>query len=294
MRCAACGHTWYVSPHLVLDRPADAGPATFVAGGEAQDGGLTREQIERVRQASQPPLSTAAKARAKQAERQRRERVRKAAMTWGIAAGALAAAALLSLAFRQDVARIWPNAASAYAAIGMPVNVVGLEFSQIDVSKTFDGPTPIIVVSGKVRNITRAAMKPPTLRFSLRDDNGDELTHWMSDLPGAPIQPGGARPFRSTYDSPPLTAADLEATFATPAEIAAENSPRAHPAPAAAAPSANKEALDFDGDGRAAEGGPEEPYTHIDPPASYKAAPDGLAPRLPPEPASGLARAPHG
>src|SRR5262245_19620349 len=102
VRCAACGHTWYVSPHLVLDRPADASPAAFIGGAELQDGGLTREQVERVRQTSATPMSTAARARAKQAERRKQEQARQAAVAWGVAGGALALTMGAGLLLRQD------------------------------------------------------------------------------------------------------------------------------------------------------------------------------------------------
>jgi len=285
----------------VLDRLAEGGSlpqggAAPVSEGPASEGGLTREQIERVRRAAVQPLSTAAMARARQAERQKQERVRQAAISWGVAGGALLLTSVLGVLFRQDVARIWPNAASAYAAIGMPVNVVGLEFSQIEVAKTFDGPTPILAVSGAVRNISRDLKKPPVLRFSLRDENGEEVSHWMLELPGTPIQPGGARRFRSTFDNPAVAAADLEATFATPREIAAENAPRVHPAHAktVAAASADTEA-DFDDGGPAPEGGPEEPLAPAAATAgAHGGGRDGLAPRLPPEPAAAPRARPHG
>ena len=221
MRCAACGHSWYVAPQLVLSQPADAAMATFVEG-PASQGGLTREQIERQRQAAAPPLSTAARARARQVERQKKERIKQAAIAWGVAGGALALSASLALGMRQDIAKMWPNTASAYAAIGMPVNITGLEFNQISVTKTQDGPTPMIVISGAVKNVSHAPKKSPVLRFSLRDDHGEELTHWMEELGDTPLPAGVSRPFRSSLDNPPPAASDLEATFATPAEIAKE------------------------------------------------------------------------
>jgi predicted Zn finger-like uncharacterized protein len=285
VRCAACGHSWFVAPQLVLDRPADAAPATFVEAPPQDDGGLTREQIERARQATQKPLSAAAMARAKQVERQRKEKIKQAAIAWSGAAGALALTLTLGVVLRQDVARIWPNTASVYATIGMPVNITGLEFSQIDVAKTFDGPTPMIVVTGSVKNVSRGVKAAPSIRFALRDETGEELTHWIADLPGEALQPGAARTFRSTLDAPISSAVDLEARFATKSELLAE-AEQLRPRPKAKPEANDHQIVESEGH-HDPEGGPEELITPLMPPDAFSGANDGLAPRLPAEPARG-------
>ncbi|MGH6951131.1 MAG: MJ0042-type zinc finger domain-containing protein, partial [Vitreimonas sp.] len=77
VRCAACGFSWFAEPHLELRAGADA-PPRLVEAPRAQDP-LTRERVERLRRAAEQPgpaPSAAAKFRAQQAERMRRERTR--------------------------------------------------------------------------------------------------------------------------------------------------------------------------------------------------------------------------
>jgi CRP/FNR family nitrogen fixation transcriptional regulator len=113
---------------------------------------LTRDQVERMRLAqSGMGASPVAKLRQQQADRERRDRVRVAIGAWAGAGAALVASAAGAVVFREDISEMWPNAAGAFAAVGLDVNVYGLEFSDLDIDRTFEGPTPVLVVKGAVR-----------------------------------------------------------------------------------------------------------------------------------------------
>lgn len=216
VRCAACSHTWHVEPQLVLG--ADAAP-----GGDAEPP-LTRERVERLRraaaQASAPPQSSAAKFRAMQAERQRRGRVRAAAIAWGATGVALAATTTSAVAFREDVARVWPKSASAYAAVGLDVNIYGLEFVDLQVEHVFDGPEPVLVVRGAVANQGLSDRPAPVLRFGLRNGQSREIQHVLARMTSPTVPGGGAAPFEIRIENASVDAADIEATFASTAEAA--------------------------------------------------------------------------
>lgn len=68
----------------------------------------------------------------------RRERVRASLVTWGATGAAIAATAAGVVAVRQDVAELWPNSASAFTALGLDVNVYGLEIMDLQVARDFD------------------------------------------------------------------------------------------------------------------------------------------------------------
>lgn len=225
VRCAACGFSWFAEPQLELRTAADTAP---------QGEPLTRERVERLRRAAEQPgpaPSAAAKFRAQQAERMRRERVRAAAVVWTATGAALAASATGMVAFRQDVAEVWPRSASAYAALGLDVNIYGLEFYDLTVERAFDGPTPILLVSGEVRNIGREDKLVPPVRVSLRDSSSHEIFEIVNQISEEPVPAGGAVPFQIRVDNPPSDAADLEASFASFAELSlAAGMPRVSPA----------------------------------------------------------------
>jgi len=216
VRCAACGFSWFAEPHLELRTSADAPEAVRAEAPPAQEP-LTRERVERLRRAAEQPgpaPSAAAKFRAQQADRMRRERARAAAVVWTATGAALAASATGMVAFRQDVAEVWPRSASAFAALGLDVNVYGLEFYDLAVERAFDGPTPILLVSGEVRNIGRDDKLVPPVRVSLRDTRSQEIFELVNAITDQPIQAGASVPFQIRVENPPADAVDLEATFA--------------------------------------------------------------------------------
>jgi predicted Zn finger-like uncharacterized protein len=220
VRCAACSHTWFCQGHLLLDQTAPEDLLPAPSGPERTP--LTRDQVERMRLAqSGMGASPVAKLRQERAERERRDRVRVAIGAWTGAGVALAASAASAVVFREDIASMWPNAASAFAAVGLDVNVYGLEFSDLDIDRTYEGPTPVLVVRGSVRNIAGDQKTAPPLRLALRDAKGEEIYSWLVRVDAASIKPGGAAPFTAVLDNPPSQAADLEVTFATPKEAAA-------------------------------------------------------------------------
>jgi predicted Zn finger-like uncharacterized protein len=164
VRCAACGHSWFAEPggsDVAIEPEKIAKPEP-----------LTRERVERLRRAAEQPgpaPSAAAKFRAQQAERMRRERARAAIAAWGATGAAVAASMAGMVVFRQDVAEVWPNSATAYAAVGLDVNVYGLEFFDLAVQRENDGATPILLISGEVQNISREGKIVPPVRVTLRD-----------------------------------------------------------------------------------------------------------------------------
>jgi predicted Zn finger-like uncharacterized protein len=293
VRCAACSHTWFAQPALVLSQAADTGEDA------APRGALTREQVERMRRG--PPAfgqqtgSPSARLKAQQMERERKQRVRAAIGAWGGAGAAVAAAATGAVLLREDIAGVWPQAAGAYAAVGLDVNVYGLEFADLQIERVYDGPTPTLVVSGAIRNIGGDEKPAPPLRFALQDANGAEVYHWVMRIDGRALAPGGSVPFSSTIDNPPLQAANLEATFASAREardaLQAGHAPRPPVQPALTAPAEATDAPLVLGPEGETHSGEEAPASAAPAqigslePAPLRARPlTDLAPRLPEAP----------
>lgn len=271
VRCAACGFAWFAEPQLELREKAEGAPSATAAAPAAEP--LTRERVERLRRAADQPgpaPSAAAKFRAQQAERMRKERARAAVAVWGATGVAVAASATGMVAFRQDVAELWPRSASAFAALGFDVNVYGLEFYDISVERAFDGPTPVLLVSGEVRNIGHDDKLVPPVRLSLRDQHSREIFEVVNAVSETPVAAGASTPFQIRVENPPVDAVDLEATFADFAEL-----PRAG-GPARVSPEAEHSELLLDN-------AIDDSGVHVidDTPAAFSGGPiEGLAPRF--------------
>ncbi len=276
VRCAACGNEWFAEPPVVLQ---DGEPTT-----RARAEALTREKVERMRRAVESPgpaPSAAARYRQQQHERMRRERARAAMVSWAGTGAALVATATGAVVFRQDVAEIWPRSASAFAAVGLDVNVYGLEFYDLAVERAFEGPTPVLLVSGEVRNIGRDEKAPPPIRITLRDAQSNELFEIVHAVDAHGIAAGGGAPFQIRLENPPAEAVDLEASFAGfgeaptamggPAESVVEPAD-AHSALGLEAPLVLGPDTELDVEGHA--------ISAIDPSDALRGPVDGLAPRF--------------
>ncbi len=206
VRCASCGHSWYAKPQESSEIAA------------AESTGLTREQVERLRQTA--AANSAARSgphaefRAKEHARRRRNRAMAAGIAWTagflIFAGVAAGAILL----RNEVAEAWPRTATVYRMLGFDVNRFGLQLVDVGAKRSFDGTTPVLTVTGNAMNIGKTPRAAPRLRVSLRDEKGAEIHSWTDELGVDSIAPGQVVKFTSRIVAPPLETYGLAVTFA--------------------------------------------------------------------------------
>ena len=212
VKCTSCGSTWRAETE-------DDEPLPLQAPTPAQ-----AELIEKSEPAlkSEPePLSGLPADRlshAFRAKAQEQRKVREAAATGAIWAGLGAAIVLmvaLAAVFRIDVVRLWPKTASAYAAVGLPVNTTGLIIEQVKAAPGADSGHPAVMVSGVMRNVIDRMVDAPPLKVSLLSKDGHSVERRTTPASDAMrIRPGETRHFTVSMIDPPKTAADVEVTFA--------------------------------------------------------------------------------
>jgi predicted Zn finger-like uncharacterized protein len=132
---------------------------------------------------------------------------------WPYAAAALAAALAALFVWRADVVRAAPQAASFYATIGIPVNVRGLAFADVQTSQEVQDGRNVLIVTGSIANGTKASADIPRLRLALLDGSGSEVFAWAAVPAKSSIAPGETLAFRSRVASPPTTAQDVQVRF---------------------------------------------------------------------------------
>jgi predicted Zn finger-like uncharacterized protein len=149
------------------------------------------------------------------------------------AAGVLAAVVVAGGALvllRQQIAGMFPGTAAFYAAIGLPVNTLGLVLEGVKSKAMLQGGRPVWSVTGAVRNVRDEPIAAPPIRLSLLDKDGKELATLVADALNVRVPPGAVRYFAITMADPPAGAAELEVRFEMPAKAA-----EGHAAPAAEA-----------------------------------------------------------
>jgi predicted Zn finger-like uncharacterized protein len=115
--------------------------------------------------------------------------------------------------WRTDFVRFMPQTASFYAAIGLPVNLRGLDFDNLTTSTEQNENVPILVVAGAVVNDSHKMADMPHLRFAVRNAAHQEIYSWTAAPPRATLPPGEAVSFRTRLASPPPDAHDVLVRF---------------------------------------------------------------------------------
>ncbi|TMJ05612.1 MAG: thioredoxin [Alphaproteobacteria bacterium] len=124
-----------------------------------------------------------------------------------------AAILLGALNWRASMVRQFPQTASLYAAIGLPVNLRGLFFENVrTIAEVHDGVT-VLIVEGTIVNLTTRTLEVPRLRLSLRNGLGHEVYAWTALPPKATLGSGNGLPFRARLASPPPDGRDVIVRF---------------------------------------------------------------------------------
>lgn len=179
-------------------------------------------------------------------------------MAWAATGVVFAAALGVAVWKRADIVAAAPRTASAFAAIGLPVNATGLEIEGAYVQFNKEATPPSLTVSGVIRNVSADQKPLPLVRVSLRDDKDAEVLAWTVDLGRPTLAPGGKAPFLSELPDPPKTAATASFDFAA----AALSMPARAAAPAPSAPAVKPVPLATQAPSPAADAAHEDGATH--------------------------------
>jgi predicted Zn finger-like uncharacterized protein len=227
VRCASCGHRWNARNEAAGDDLFDE-PATPTLASQIED----IEQVPETAGASaddeEPPVSALPGEELPKVFRARADaerRLREATATgviWAGMAAAMAVVVVAALIFRIDVVKILPGSAGAYAAVGLPVNTIGLVIDRDSIKAQpimLEGHAAV-TVTGTIRNITEHDVLAPPLRVELLNKQEKRVAGQLAAAADAKIPPGQVRHFSITFMNPPRTAKDLQIGFATEAGAA--------------------------------------------------------------------------
>jgi predicted Zn finger-like uncharacterized protein len=204
VRCSACGNRWTAEGQADLELFVDP-----EAGALARDGDKAEETP-----VSDLPGDELPKVFRQKATHERR--VREAAtvgVVWAGMAVAVMALALGGIVFRGSVVEMWPRTASAFAAVGLDVNRVGLEIEDVAAEAAWQDGHAALAVSGVMRNVEDHPVTAPPLRISLLNKAGKVVAVKLASPADPVIPPGETRHFALAMLDPPTTAATLEVSF---------------------------------------------------------------------------------
>jgi predicted Zn finger-like uncharacterized protein len=161
-------------------------------------------------------VESVAARRASAASRRRRR-----ALVWPLLILVMGAATAAVLGLRKDIVRHAPQLASFYSAIGLPVNLRGVGFTDLKIGNEIHDGVPVLVVEGVIVSVTSTPVDLPRLRFSLRNASGAELYAWTAQPSQPVLGPFETLPFRTRLAAPPAEGHDVQVRFLTSHDVTA-------------------------------------------------------------------------
>ena len=214
VRCAKCGQVWFQpAPEPEPEPMREPEPESAPESAPAAAANVS------------PPLMPPSMTLGTQAMRASKEKIQRPrrrsgsstlVQTSGWATLVLLAVSVgwASVQFRQDIADMWPQSASLYAALGIPVTASGITISNIAYQQEVEDGQPVLAVSGKIVNIGDRELPVPVIRVVLTDGAKNEIYHWTFDMGVPSLKPGAESPFVTRLASPPPEARNLNVRFA--------------------------------------------------------------------------------
>jgi len=212
------------SPSITADWPeaSDHGSETdgdwaTVAGDPAEDRKARRPRfLSRLRgllpsRSSQPPKSPRVPAKVLAAPR---------FAGLPTACAAMSALVLALMVWRADVVRLLPQTAAFYQLLGLDVNLRGLSFKDVKITRETVEGKPVLVIEGMIVGETHKTIELPRLRFSVLDAQGTEVYAWNAVLDQQVLKPGEKAWFKSRLASPPPEGRHIDIRFFNKHDVA--------------------------------------------------------------------------
>lgn len=208
VRCAACSETWFVSPEI-----PDPAESSEIDGWDAisfeDEPAAVAEPAPTVIDQPMPPP------RAVKPDATKRFSIPRPSPA--IAAGLVVFAILPLATFgRATVVRAMPQSAGLFSAIGLPVNLRGVDFREVTASRNpAEGANPAqLVVEGDLVGVARERVAVAPLEIELRDAHDQSLYRWTVAPSRAALEPGETARFRASLSAPPAEGSQVSVRFA--------------------------------------------------------------------------------
>lgn len=114
---------------------------------------------------------------------------------------------------RTEIVRTFPDLAGVYQAVGLSVNVIGLEFDNVETLRAQQDGQDVTIISGRVRNVTGEQVQIPAIIVSICGPDNEVLYSWSVAPPVQFLGPGESVEFETQLNSAPGDAETIELVF---------------------------------------------------------------------------------
>jgi zinc-ribbon domain len=210
--CRVCGHGWNQNKIIDIypDEPANL-PATTNIDHRFEPEQEVRRLVEAARDA-------------KDQYRELQKRKMKRLRAWATLGFLTLTPIVAAAAYPAQVVAFAPITIKAYEAMGMDINIYGLEIRRLTQQYAVIDGQRVLTIKGDILNISGQVQKIPSLRFGLNDLQQLEVYQWTLDTGSRPLRAGESTSFITRVASPPETASQVKIRFAHPQEISSNAS----------------------------------------------------------------------
>jgi predicted Zn finger-like uncharacterized protein len=120
-----------------------------------------------------------------------------------------------ALVLRDNLVRGVPDLAGLYSAVGININVLGLEFRDVNTLKFLRDGVVVMQISAMLENISSTQVPVPPVLVSLDDDQGRTLYSWRVTPSVSFMGKGEWVTFSTELAAPPLDVTSVNLTFDT-------------------------------------------------------------------------------
>lgn len=228
VQCAHCQREWN---QRALPRDADTGDAASDALFEemkedALDEALAAEERAIADKKAEAPKAKSQADAAEQRKRQQAFTRRQSAMISSLPLARLRRTArvgavmiLIAMAtgaylWRVPIVERYPELADVYEAVGLGVNVVGLDFTNLETLRSVNDGQDVLMVSAQIVGLTPEPSRVPPVVVSLLDGRGKSIYEWSVTSRARDLMKGERATFETRLTVPPKDAAKVRLSFA--------------------------------------------------------------------------------
>lgn len=115
---------------------------------------------------------------------------------------------------REAIVERYPDLAGLYEAVGLGVNVVGLDFAELTTLKTLSGGSDVLMVSAQILGLNAKPVPVPPVVVSLLDASGHAVYEWSVSPQVPNLMAGERATFDTRLSLPPSEAVNVRLSFA--------------------------------------------------------------------------------
>lgn len=191
VRCAKCRHTWIQAPPPPEPEPEILEPLLF-----------------------EEPAPRPRRARPKERDEPKGRGI--VAIGLIIALVLFVSIAAAAVILRDHVMAQWPGSQGLYDLVGLVPSVEdGLKIVDEASAREEEDGVAILVISGRIVNVSSVPMTVPALEARLQDAFDNEITTWTFQADADRLLPGAYAPFETRFRDPPPKTRKVRITLTT-------------------------------------------------------------------------------